>query len=162
MGVTTRMNCIFGHSLRSGSGLSTSSLCSVPKAHTEKTLYLLWSISLYKVRINLLGFQRNLSGGFGFLEVLTGKPELHILLTELRLQKCPKSCQALWGKCIRQWMEENWKVSAIYVCAYSHVWMYIYIYISIFWVFLQYVYSVTYVSATCQPAIRFEKPLQGK
>lgn len=101
MGVTARLNCIFCHSGRSGSKLSTLTQSSVPKAHTEKSLYLLWSISLYKVRINLLGFRGDLGGGFGFLEVLTGQPELHILLTELRLQKCPKSCQALWGKCIR-------------------------------------------------------------
>lgn len=63
--------------------------------HVQRATYLLWSIVAYKVRINLLGFCDNLSGGPGFLEVLAGQPELHVLLTELRLQERPESCQAL-------------------------------------------------------------------
>lgn len=63
--------------------------------HVQRTTDLLWSIVSYKVRINLLGFRDNHSGGLGFLEVLAGQPELHVLLTELGLQKCPESCQAI-------------------------------------------------------------------
>lgn len=126
MGVTARLNWIFCPCLRSGSKLSPSSPSSVPRAHTAQTLYLLWSISLYKVRINLLGFRGNLGGGFGFLEVLAGQPELHILLTELRLQKCPKSCQALWGKCIKGGGRRTER-AVQFMCVRAHTLMYLYI-----------------------------------
>lgn len=83
----------------------------------KKTIYLLWSVGLYKVRINLLGFWGDLSGGFGFLEILAGQPELHILLTELWLQKCPKSCQTIWGKMHK--MMGRGKLMP-FICMYIH------------------------------------------
>lgn len=85
--------------------------------YIQKTIYLLWSIGLYKVRINLLGFWGDLSGGFGFLEILAGQPELHILLTELWLQKCPKSCQTIWGKMHK--MMGRGKLMP-FICMYIH------------------------------------------
>lgn len=53
------------------------------------------SLRLDEVFIDLLGLGGHLHGVLGLLELLAGRPELHILITELRLQEAAESIQAI-------------------------------------------------------------------
>lgn len=56
------------------------------------------SFRLDEVFIDLLGLGFHLHRVLGLLEVLTGHPELNILITELRLQEAAEGIQTIWWR----------------------------------------------------------------
>lgn len=81
--------------------LTSSEQCSGAKDRTGRCLralclpYLLGSLLFNEVIVDFLCLQRQLLGGFGFLEVLTRQPELDVLFAELRLQKGSESSNTI-------------------------------------------------------------------
>lgn len=54
-------------------------------------------LSLDEFLIDLFGLLCHLHRGLGFLVVLTGHPELGVLLTELRAQEAAEAGEPIWG-----------------------------------------------------------------
>lgn len=54
-----------------------------------------WSLRLDEILVDLLGFGSHFHRVLGLLEVLTGHPELHVLLAELRLQEAAEGIQTI-------------------------------------------------------------------
>ena len=66
-----------------------------------------WSLRLDEILVDLLGLGGHLDWVLGLLEVLTGHPELNVLLTELRLQEGTEGMHTI----CETWMRERQKTA---------------------------------------------------
>lgn len=68
------------------------------RRNAQSWIYLFRRFCFDKLLINLLGSWRHSEWRLNLLVVLTGEPELNILIAVFRFQKVAKSGQPIWGK----------------------------------------------------------------
>lgn len=75
--------------------------------NVEFLSYLFGRFCFDELLINLLGSRGHSEWWFDLLVILTGEPELDILVAVFRFEKASKSSQSIWGNTKQAWSTDN-------------------------------------------------------